>query len=133
MYYTTFLVQITVLTELVLLTILLLPLPAFISRFTTRLLKGINVYFLGFFALIVCYLFFDSYQSYNKYQEREMPEELLGRTELLKKRFRTEAQFYLNCFSFVSMIIIFRVRQVVSKLARLEEEISALNEKVKTD
>jgi len=60
------------------------------------------------------------------YENRADPEEHMAKQQHLLTKFRAERNFYMNLFAFILMIVIFRVRQMVSTNAKLKLEIQGL-------
>jgi len=115
--------------ELFVLGVLLLPLPAFILGPATQILKKMmHHYILWFYILVVIFLFFDSVVHMYNYENREEPEEHMAKQQHLLSKFRAERNFYMNLFAFILMILIIRVRQMVSTLTKQETELRRLEE-----
>lgn len=52
--------------------------------------------------------------------EAAKPMEHLARQDFLLKKFRAERDFYMDLIAFIFLLLIFRVRQLVSTIARLK-------------
>jgi len=112
--------------ELAILGVLLLPLPSFLAKPATTLLKRTNRYFLWtFISIIVVLLVESAFQTYGL-EIKEEPKDHFTKQQHLLLRFRAQRNFYLNLFAFVLIITIFRVRQMVSAVAKLKEDVVLL-------
>eukprot|EP01124_Arcella_intermedia_P010855 TRINITY_DN1736_c0_g1_i1.p1 TRINITY_DN1736_c0_g1~~TRINITY_DN1736_c0_g1_i1.p1 ORF type:complete len:140 (-),score=16.64 TRINITY_DN1736_c0_g1_i1:61-480(-) len=110
--------------EMVLLFVLLLPLPARMSGFTTRVLKSLHPYIILAFSLFVLYLFVESSINLYGYQHRVEPgDDHMAKMEYLLVKFRVERNFYMNLFAFILLLLLFRIRQVVSSLSKTKIEL----------
>jgi hypothetical protein len=57
---------------------------------------------------------------------KEEPTDHFNKQQHLLLRFRAQRNFYLNLFAFVLIITIFRVRQMVSAVAKLKDDVVLL-------
>jgi len=119
-----YLVLLILIVEGVILAALLLPLPAFVARPLSQIIKRINVYILVVVFALVFFLLLDSWWSTRYYtteleENRHEKHEKQSR-ELLMHYYRAQRNFYLNAFAFALMVIIFRVRQLVAQLSLLK-------------
>jgi hypothetical protein len=108
--------------ELGILAILLLPLPGVVLRPATKLLASLNSYVLyTWILLVVLFLIGCSFAVYS-YENREIPTEFFANQQHKLARFRAERNWYITLMSFILLIVIYRVRQLVSLRQKLREQ-----------
>jgi len=113
-----------------------------VAAWGTALLKRVNRYVLFTFLALVSLLFLgalfspsvvdcvitplciEAWFSMVYYDRQEVPPGP-GHELHLINRFRSQRNFYINLFALLLFVIIFRVRQLVSSLARVKIELDA--------
>eukprot|EP01123_Difflugia_compressa_P010352 TRINITY_DN3776_c0_g1_i1.p1 TRINITY_DN3776_c0_g1~~TRINITY_DN3776_c0_g1_i1.p1 ORF type:complete len:135 (+),score=3.36 TRINITY_DN3776_c0_g1_i1:42-446(+) len=112
--------------ECLVLGFLLLPLPNFIRYPATQALKSLHPYILYTWSGFVVILFFQSYYDMERRETEEYPTDHMSKQQHLLTKFRSERNFYMNLFTLVILIVIWRVRQIVSLISKLQERVDKL-------
>jgi hypothetical protein len=92
----------------------------------TQLLKGVNLYFIAILGIFIFYLVFDSYLDMSRHEKDDAPEDHLGRQDFMRKKFFAERNFYMNLFAFSTLLAVIRIRQMVSKMCKFQEDLDNL-------
>jgi len=110
--------------ELVILVVLLLPLPTFLTKFVSGLLQKVfSSFSFGTWVVIVTFLLIDSSYNLYAYESRTAPVEHLAHLQFNAMRFRAQRNFYLTLFTFVVMLVIFRVRAIIAEFTKAKESL----------
>jgi len=113
--------------ELVLLLTILLPLPGFIAKPFTGLLKRFfHTYVFGSWVGLVLFLVIDSSLALYGYQTKLPPTDNFALVQFNLMKFRAQSDFYLTGSTFVLLLIILRCRQIISGFSKTKEELDNL-------
>eukprot|EP01128_Nolandella_sp_AFSM9_P007153 TRINITY_DN3838_c0_g1_i1.p1 TRINITY_DN3838_c0_g1~~TRINITY_DN3838_c0_g1_i1.p1 ORF type:complete len:139 (-),score=40.25 TRINITY_DN3838_c0_g1_i1:46-441(-) len=127
------LILISLVVEGVVLSLLMLPLPASVAGPVSQVMKKLNIYALGFFCLVIAAGTIGAYFRMSEIDSRPVPTDHLSRQAHMVQRFRSQRDFYMDLIAFAFLILIFRARQLVSTIAKLKTRISELESTKKTE
>jgi len=132
--YQYYAVTVCLVAEVVLLALLLLPLPRFMSQLVLNILRTTRIPFL---IILTALMFFSFDQTMEMFRAEEKVAALPANAALDKDysvriaKFRTERNFYLCAFTTILLIILLRVQMIVEHKHALRREVEELKKSTK--
>eukprot|EP01130_Rhizamoeba_saxonica_P004211 TRINITY_DN1727_c0_g1_i2.p1 TRINITY_DN1727_c0_g1~~TRINITY_DN1727_c0_g1_i2.p1 ORF type:complete len:107 (-),score=2.74 TRINITY_DN1727_c0_g1_i2:47-367(-) len=102
--YSQYLVLFALIFEMVLLVILMVPLPKSVGAFFASKMKSVNLYFIVTYFILILWLFVNSGIAAYSFQG-DVPSAVRDRNDFMRKKFRSERNFYMNCFTFLGFLL----------------------------